>query len=189
MRQLLTILSALVLLAYPFAVYFGIDRYGLSMVGIVLIAALGMRLLSVQRSQLQELKYVAQVSAITGISLVGFGMLFKQHGWLTFYPVIVNLCMLVVFASSLKQPQTIIERLARLQEPDLPPSGVIYTRKVTKVWCLFFIFNGLFALYTCFQPLEFWTLYNGLISYILAGSLFAIEWVIRQFIRKDHHTQ
>lgn len=43
MRQLLTVLSALVLLAYPFAVYFGIDKYGLSMVGILLIAALGAR--------------------------------------------------------------------------------------------------------------------------------------------------
>ncbi|KJY81971.1 DNA gyrase subunit B [Vibrio galatheae] len=189
MRQLLTVLSAVVLFAYPFAVYFGIDKYGLSMVGILLFAAMGVRLLSVQRTQLQELKYVARITAITGMSLVGLGILFKQHGWLTFYPVIVNLCMLVVFASSLKQPQTIIERLARLQEPNLPPSGVNYTRKITVVWCLFFIFNGLAALYTCFQPLKVWTLYNGLISYLLAGSLFAIEWVARQFIRKDHQTK
>lgn len=185
MRQLLTILSAVVLLAYPFAVYFGIEKYGFSLVGILLIAALGVRLLSVRRSQLKELKYVAQISAVTGISLVGLGMLFKQHGWLTFYPVVVNLCMLIVFASSFRQPQTIIERLARLQEPDLPPSGIRYTRKVTAVWCGFFTLNGLFALYTCFHSIELWTLYNGLISYLLAGSLFAIEWVVRQFIRKE----
>jgi uncharacterized membrane protein len=189
MRQLLTVLSALVLLAYPFAVYFGIDKYGLSMVGILLIAALGARLLSVHRTKLKELKYVAQVTAVTGIFLVGLGILFKQHGWLMFYPVVVNLCMLIVFASSLKRPQTIIERLARLQEPELPQSGVDYTRKVTIIWCLFFVLNGLTALYTCFQPIEVWTLYNGLISYILAGSLFAIEWVVRQFIRKDHSSK
>lgn len=189
MRQLLTALSAVVLLAYPFAVYFGIDKFGLSLVGILLIAALGIRLLFAQRTKLKELKYVAQVSAITGISLVGLGIIFRQHGWLTFYPVVVNACMLAVFASSLKQPQTIIERLARLQEPDLPQSGVDYTRKVTITWCLFFVINGLIALYTCFQPLELWTLYNGLISYILAGSLFAIEWIVRQIIRKDHQTK
>ncbi|GAD80392.1 hypothetical protein [Vibrio ezurae] len=185
MRQLLTILSAVVLLAYPFAVYFGIDRFGFSIVGILLILALGVRLLSVQKTKLKELKYVAQISAVTGISLVGLGLIFKQHGWLTFYPVVVNLCMLVVFASSLKQPQTIIERLARLQDPDLPQSGVDYTRKVTQIWCVFFISNGLFALYTCFHSLQLWTLYNGLISYILAGSLFAIEWIVRQFLLKD----
>ncbi|MFM2587768.1 hypothetical protein [Vibrio sp. TBV020] len=186
MRQLLTILSAVVLLAYPFAIYFGIERYGISLVGIILIFALGIRLLSVQRTQLKELKSVAQISAIIGISLVGLSILFKQHGWMTFYPVVVNLCMLIVFASSFKQPQTIIERLARLQEPNLPESGVVYTRKVTAIWCGFFILNGLIALYTCFQSLEIWTLYNGFISYVLAGLLMAVEWVVRQFIRKDH---
>jgi len=76
MRQLLTALSAVVLLAYPFAVYFGIDKFGLSWVGIFLIAALGARLLFVQRSKLKELKQVAQISAITGITLVGLGIVF-----------------------------------------------------------------------------------------------------------------
>lgn len=185
MRQLLTALSAVVLLAYPFAVYFGIDKLGLSLVGILLIAAFVFRVLTAQRSQVKELKQIAQISAITGITLVGLGVLFKQHGWLTFYPVAVNLCMLILFASSLKQPQTVIERLARLQEPELPASGVRYTRKVTQVWCGFFIINGLIALYTCFQPLQVWTLYNGLISYLLAGSLFAVEWIVRQFVRRN----
>ncbi|CAM2926852.1 hypothetical protein [Vibrio rarus] len=185
MRRLLTIASAIVLLAYPFAIYFGIDRFGFSIVGLLLVLALGIRLLSVQRTQLKELKYVAQISAVVGITLVCLGAVFKQHGWLTFYPVVVNICMLAVFASSLRQPQTIVERLARLQEPELPQSGVIYTRKVTIMWCFFFIFNGLFALFTCFYSLKLWTLYNGFISYILAGSLFAGEWAVRQFIRKD----
>lgn len=121
-----------------------------------------------------------------GITLIALSLLFKQHGWMTFYPVVVNVCMLAVFANSFKQKQTIIERLARLQEPDLPPSGVKYTRKVTAIWCVFFILNGSIALYTCFQPLEVWTLYNGFISYVLAGILFFIEWVVRQFVREDH---
>jgi uncharacterized membrane protein len=76
--------------------------------------------------------------------------------------------------------------LARLQEPDLPESGVLYTRKVTLVWCAFFIMNAATALYTCFESIEIWTLYNGLISYLLAGSLFAGEWIVRQFVRKEH---
>ncbi|PMP14040.1 DNA gyrase subunit B [Vibrio breoganii] len=185
MRILLAVLSAVVLLVYPFAVYFGIDRYGLSVVALLIIVALIVRLFTFRENQLKELKYVIQVSAITGIVLAGFGLLFRQYGWLTFYPVIVNLCMLAIFANSLRQPQTIVERLARLQEPALPESGVKYTRKVTIVWCFFFIFNGSIALYTCYQPLEVWTLYNGLISYILAGCLFVTEWITRQLIRKD----
>ncbi len=185
MRQLLTALSAVVLLAYPFAVYFGIDKFGLSLVGIILISALLLRVLTAQRSKVKELKQIAQISAVTGSILVGLGIVFRQHGWLTFYPVVVNMCMLVLFAGSLRQPQTLIERLARLQEPDLPESGVRYTRSVTKIWCVFFALNALIALYTCFQPLEIWTLYNGLISYLLAGSLFVVEWIVRQFVRRN----
>ncbi|WP_104035946.1 septation protein IspZ [Vibrio jasicida] len=186
MRQLLTGLSAIVLFAYPFAVYFGIDRFGLNLVGGLLIAALLLRLLVANKTPLKEFKFLAFTTGIVGIVLVTLGVVFKQHGWLKFYPVMVNVCMLGVFALSLRQPQTIIERLARLQEPDLPESGVLYTRKVTLVWCAFFIMNAATALYTCFESIEVWTLYNGLISYLLAGSLFAGEWIVRQFVRKEH---
>ncbi|EHR6002949.1 hypothetical protein V8038_001175 [Vibrio parahaemolyticus] len=186
MRQLLTGLSAIVLFAYPFAVYFGIDKFGLNLVGGLLIAALLLRLFVANKTPLKEFKFLALTTGAVGILLVTLGMVFKQHGWLKFYPVVVNVCMLCVFAFSLEQPQSIIERLARLQEPELPPSGVAYTRKVTMVWCVFFVLNAAFALYTCFLPVKIWTLYNGLISYLLAGSLFAGEWIVRQFVRKEH---
>jgi len=183
MRAVLAALSALILFAYPLAVYFGINKFGIQSVGIMLVVIFAVRIFSSSQAKIKELKQLAWISGIAGIILLSLGMLFKQHGWLTYYPVVVNLCMLTVFSSSLKQPQTIIERLARLQEPDLPESGVIYTRTVTKVWCVFFIINASIALYTCFQSLEVWTLYNGLISYLLAGSLFAIEWLVRQKVR------
>ncbi len=186
MRQLLTGLSAIVLFAYPFAVYFGIDKFGLNLVGGLLIAALLLRLFVANKTPLKEFKFLALTTGAVGILLVALGIVFKQHGWLKFYPVVVNICMLCVFAFSLKQPQSIIERLARLQEPELPPSGVAYTRKVTMVWCVFFVLNAAFALYTCFLPVKIWTLYNGLISYLLAGSLFTGEWIVRQFVRKEH---
>lgn len=185
MRQLLTALSAIVLLAYPFAVYYGIDKLGLSVIGLLLAVMFALRIITASRTKLKEFKQLAIISGLIGITLIVLGILFRSKGWLLFYPVAVNACMLMVFASSLKQPQTIIERLARLQEPDLPQSGIDYTRKVTQVWCLFFLFNGITALYTCFLPIEIWTLYNGLISYLLIGVLFAAEWLVRQFVRKD----
>ncbi|MEF1310293.1 hypothetical protein QTO01_09315 [Vibrio mytili] len=186
MRQLLTGLSAIVLLAYPFAVYFGIDRFGLNLVGGLLIVALLLRVFVANKTPLKEFKFLAFTSGAVGIFLVTLGLIFKDHGLLTFYPVAVNLCMLCVFSLSLKQPQSLIERLARLQEPELPPSGVSYTRNVTVVWCVFFALNASIALYTCFQPIKVWTLYNGLISYLLVGTLFAAEWIVRQIVRKDH---
>ncbi len=78
-----------------------------------------------------------------------------------------------------------IERFARFHNKNLSSNAVKYTRKVTIIWCIFFVINGLIALYTAFYAsLEIWTLYNGLISYVLMGSLFVIEYIVRYFVIK-----
>lgn len=184
--RLLTILSALALIAYPVAVYYGINRWGITTVGALLAVFFIVRIIAAKQTQLKELKYIGWLSGGVGITLILLGTLFRQQGLLLYYPVIVNILMLGLFSSSLWQQQSLIERLARLQEPDLPASGIRYTRNVTKIWCVFFIINGAIALITCFMPLHIWTLYNGFISYLLAGSLFGIEWLCRQWFRHKH---
>jgi uncharacterized membrane protein len=74
-----------------------------------------------------------------------------------------------------------IERFARLSEPELSPAGVRYTRHVTQVWCAFFVVNGAIAAYTAaFASREAWALYNGLIAYVLMGVLFGGERLVRR---------
>jgi uncharacterized membrane protein len=78
--------------------------------------------------------------------------------------------------------------LARLREPDLPPHAVVYVRRVTQVWCGFFLLNGSVALATALWASErVWALYNGLIAYLLIGTLFAVEWLVRQRVKARAH--
>ncbi|MCM2209714.1 hypothetical protein MYF61_29305, partial [Klebsiella quasipneumoniae] len=85
--------------------------------------------------------------------------------------------MLGVFGWTLRYPPTLVERLARMREPDLPPSGVAYTRRVTQAWCVFFVCNGTIATITAFAANDrVWALYNGAIAYGLIGAMFAGEW-------------
>ncbi|MFC1237666.1 hypothetical protein AACW90_22165 [Vibrio sp. F74] len=184
MMKLLTILSAILLLTYPFAVYFGIDKLGIEAIAVVLILLFLIRILAGSKSKFKELKYLAWITGGIGITLLSLGALLNQQGWLTYYPVVVSTCLLVVFWLSLSQEQSLIERFARLQEPQLDPKAVLYTRNVTKVWCVFFLINGSIALSTCFMPLSYWTLYNGFISYIAMGLLFAIEFIIRKQVQQ-----
>lgn len=101
------------------------------------------------------------------------------------YPVIISLMMLAIFGSSLWSSQSIIERLARLQTPDLPQKGVIYTRKVTQVWCLFFILNAtITATLIWWEQFEYWAIYTGIVSYIFIGLLMGGEWLVRQWVMK-----
>ncbi|MGS0467370.1 hypothetical protein ACU8V3_09575 [Cobetia marina] len=52
--------------------------------------------------------------------LVGISVASEAELGLRAYPVLVNLAMLSVFATSLWRGMPVIERLARLKEPDLP---------------------------------------------------------------------
>jgi uncharacterized membrane protein len=92
--------------------------------------------------------------------------------------------MLSLFGMSLMRGMPMVERLARLTDPELPDIAIRYTRQVTQIWCLFFLFNGLIATgLTLWAPLSWWTLYTGLIAYGLMGILFAGEWLVRQRVR------
>jgi uncharacterized membrane protein len=110
--------------------------------------------------------------------------LFDSPLLLRWYPVLISGFMLALFGLSLKYGPPVVERLARLSEPELPAHAIRYTRQVTIAWCVFFLCNGLLAAaLTLWAPLSWWMLYNGLISYGLMGLLFAIEWLLRQRVR------
>ncbi|WP_148301868.1 hypothetical protein [Sneathiella glossodoripedis] len=100
------------------------------------------------------------------------------------YPVAISYTFAAVFLWSVLFPPTIVEMIARLKEPDLGQSGILYTRNVTILWIVFFLFNGSVAYWTvCFGSLEQWTLYNGLISYCFIGLLFSMEMIVRRFMK------
>ena len=95
------------------------------------------------------------------------------------------LLMLALFGGSLCAKQSLIERLARLQTPELPPEGVRYTRRVTQIWCVFFVLNGsMAAALVLMRQYDWWALYTGIVSYVLMGLLLGGEWVYRKIVLK-----
>ena len=98
---------------------------------------------------------------------------------------LVSLALLCLFGWSLTRPMSLVERLARLQDPALPPVAIGYTRRVTQVWCGFFVINGALAAFTIWHgDLALWSLYNGLISYALMGGLMGAEYLVRRRLLK-----
>jgi uncharacterized membrane protein len=167
----------LLTLAYPFVVWFGIGRWDLRwLAGALLLIAVARALGTRDRRW--------WIAAAGTASLVVASVLADDALPLKLYPVLVNAVLLGVFGLSLRFPPSLIERLARLHEPDLPPSGVAYTRTVTKVWCAFFVGNGTLALASALWASDkAWALYNGLVAYLLMGALFAGEWLVRGRVR------
>ncbi len=168
------ILPALISVAYPFVVLFGLMYCGFGFL------CVGLLVLSAVHCGLQRSKTSFALFAATVI-LVAIAWTQKDLFALKLYPVIVNAVMLVIFASSLGANQTIIERIARLKDPELPPQAIAYTRRLTMIWCIFFIINGSVAFCTAAVASdEIWALYNGFIAYILIGALLIGEWLFRK---------
>jgi len=173
------------LILYPVFVYLGLSYSKVSAVAILLIV-LSVGRLFIRRRGLDTLGPATIWISAGGILMAGAGLLRGSVEAMLFYPTLVNLVLLIVFVHSLFYPPAVITRLARIRVPELPPAGVRYTRKVTMVWSVFFLLNGSASIYTAiYTSAEIWTLYNGLIAYLLIGALFAGEWLVRARVMKE----
>lgn len=183
-RAKVPLISGALFLLYPVAVFIGLRYLDPRWLALLLIIAAGWRLIRAGGlgTGFGPAPLMAAAVCATVITLVTG----SSHG-LLLYPVLVNGVLLVLFATSLARPPSVIETLARLREPDLPPQAVRYTRQVTQVWTLFFAVNGTIALITVFLDRQWWVLYNGLIAYLLMGALMGSEWLIRRRVRGSIH--
>lgn len=175
-----TVLVAVVTAAYPLLVYLGLGRFEPRWLALLLAALAVLRAIG-NRDRFWWW------AAGAGLVLAGVSAFANQALPLKLYPVLVNGLLLLVFGASLLHPPSMIERLARLREPELDTHGVAYTRGVTQVWCGFFALNGGIALATTLWASDAtWALYNGLIAYLLIGALMGGEWLVRRRVRAAH---
>lgn len=166
---------------YPFLAVAAVHLLGAYPALILLIVLVLLRVMvPALRSMSADLLRIA-VPVVIAVAAVG---LVDADLGVRIYPVAMNLAMLYAFASTLWHPPSMVERFARLVEPDLDAEGVRYTRRVTIVWSGFFVANGGLALWTALAGSWWaWTIYNGAIAYLLAGLLFAGEYLVRQRVR------
>ncbi len=121
---------------------------------------------------------------------------FNKKIFLKLYSVVISATMLFVFGSSLFFKPNIIFRFACLGDKSIKGSSFesqvnAYCKKVTVVWCVFFILNGSVSAFTALYDFgndalndKIWSVYNGGISYVLMGLLFAVEFVVRKMVDK-----
>ena len=176
------VILGLVIILYPIVVYLGLRSVEPRIVAFLLLLLGGFRLILGKVDRRTSMYWAFALLLATGLTFVTG----SQYGLLA-YPLLVNVAFLSLFVVSLFNPPSAIEKIARLREPELPPKAIEYTRKVTMVWCGFFIVNGTISFFTIFASKDVWVLYNGLISYILMGLLFSGEyWVRRKQMRLNH---
>jgi uncharacterized membrane protein len=178
----MTVLTAAITLLYPLAIWFGHGQVEPRwLAGLLLLAA-------ATRLPALKLSGVARWSVAGALVLVACAIWSNLLLPLKLYPVLVNLALLAGFGYSLKTPMSAVERMARLRGADFPPVAQAYMRTVTQVWCGFFVVNGAIALGTALWASEaVWSLYTGVISYVLMAVLFGVEYLVRLRFKRLHH--
>ena len=168
-------------LGYPVAIYCALLWFEPRSVAAALVVFLILRHRSYAQRFLHELSWVSRAILGALILLCLSALVANDETLLRLYPAALSAAFLLVFGLSLLRPPTVVERLARLRNPELPAAGVRYTRQVTQVWCAFFVVNGLIAVWTAVgASREVWAVYNGFIAYVAMGVLFAGEWLLRK---------
>jgi uncharacterized membrane protein len=177
--RLLSSLAGIVSLLYPILVLLGL-RYVPP--GAIVIVFAGIVALRVGLGHRGPVELVLALAVCTALAL----LFLDARLAVLIHPVLVNLGFAVVFAQTLWSPPPMVERIARLTDADLPREAAPYLRRVTIAWLCFFIVNGAVASWTvAFGTIEQWTLYNGVVAYLLIGAMFLGEILVRpRFIRR-----
>lgn len=186
--QILRALAALVLLAYPGLVYFGMSSGSPRQVSIVLLLVLAPAIFfRLNKNSNQGVRILA-VAPLSIIAILSLTALVGEQGYILITPVATNSMLLIAFGSTLRRSKPnarimpMIERFARMQESELSDDQQAWCRMWTWIWCIFFVINGTTAmLLATWGTIKWWALYNGLLCYGLIGLLFAAEWLLRRY--------
>lgn len=171
-------------LAYPFLAYAALRHFSAGLLVLVLAVFIVLRLGLAALGKSPAIGAAERwLIAFAGGGALLWALISPVAG-LKAYPIFVSAGFAIVFGHSLLFPPTIVERFARLRPIEITPAALVYFRRVTLAWLAFFIANGgVSALTALSGDLELWTLYNGFVSYLLIGAMFAGEFVIRRRVQ------
>lgn len=177
-----SIVFGVALVGYPIAAYFAFTHLSPRVASAVLLAvfipAAVSRLSARSRAALAPLAMLPLLTVGLLLASAASG----SAGLALLVPVLINATLLLAFGATLVRGPPMLERFARLQVDDLEPAELRWCKGWTWGWSAFFGFNGGTALVLALRPtMEAWTTYNGLVAYILMGTMFGVEYSIRKY--------
>jgi uncharacterized membrane protein len=178
----MAVLRILLGIAYPALIYLAVSVAQPRIVALVALLFIVARLAFT--SPEKRVGYVRALSlpVLAVASMLAAAAVWNSPTSLLLTPALVSFSLLAVFSRSLATGQPMVEKFARLQIGDPTDAEIRYCRRVTIVWCVFFLVNGLAAAWLAVAgDLEIWALYTGFLAYLLIGILFASEFTYRHW--------
>ena len=178
MKALLWAAISLAMILYPLGVYFGLQHWGPGSLALALATLVFARAVYFWRE-------LTLKSCLFPAALIAFCLLvtfYDSLSLLKYYPVLMSCAVAGAFLASLSGEEPLLEKAARLSGKTITPRAKGYLRKLTIIWSVVILVNATVAAYSaCCGSMDFWGLYNGVVSYAIFGLLFVGEWFYRQY--------
>ncbi len=187
MKILVSILTAVLLVLYPLAIWAGLTYLSARSVGLWVLALLvPMAAYRFRHAKREDLWAVLRVPLVVA-AVVGLGAALDDERFVLATPVVINVGLLLTFLASLRGTP-MIERFARMQQPDgLSAPQVAHCRQVTWAWVVFFGLNATVAAALALAgDVGAWAAYNGGVAYGLMGAMFAAEYLLRKYRFREY---
>lgn len=186
MKTVLGAISALFIVASPWVLYWTLSQQRIDVAALTLIGWVIVRAIPIVLSARREQRRAAlQLPAIALVFAV-LGWISDDGTWLLVLPSATQGAFGLTLLRSLSGVP-LIEHFARMVKPELSPAELAHCRAWTRIWGLYLL--ALAAIGLClarWAPLGVWTVYVGVVSYVLVGVLFAVEYVIRKIRFRDY---
>jgi uncharacterized membrane protein len=179
--QPVRILFLFSLALYPPLVFFGLRHLPPGAIGVLLVVLLAFRFGVLS----PEEKPVLVPMLLIFLAYAALAVATGSESLLLGYPALVNFSLAVIFTNSLRHPEPLLLRLVKARKVRISSYAPRYLFWLTAIWAVFFVINGSIAVWTTMRPIEIWTLYNGLIAYLAAGTVMVGEYLFRIYYKKS----
>jgi len=183
----LALLDALLMLAYPVAVFYSLGHFSARAIGLVALALVIPGVLVRARRAPREHVVATLRVPLSILTLLLLGAWLDDARFVLALPVLINLVLLAQFGASLRGEVSMVERFARMQKDELSSAEVVHCRQTTLAWCALFVLNGGVSLALALIGwTRAWALWTGGVAYALMAALFAGEYVLRKWRFREY---
>jgi uncharacterized membrane protein len=185
-KAVLGVISTLFILASPWVLYWTLSRERVGLAAFTLIGWVIVRTIPIFLSAKKEQRAAALQLPAIALVFALLGWLLNNGTFLLVLPSATQGTFGLMFLSSLKGTP-LIEHFARMVKPDLSLPEQAHCRSWTRIWGIYLLVLAALGLVLArWASLEVWTGYVGVVSYVLVGVLFAVEYVVRKIQFRDY---
>jgi uncharacterized membrane protein len=186
MKTVLGAISALFLIASPWVLYWTLSLHQVGIAAALLIGWVIVRTIPILIAARREQRIAALQLPAIALGFAGIGWISDNGTWLLVLPSATQAAFGLAFLRSLSGTP-LIEHFARMVKPELRAAELAHCRSWTGIWGIYLLVLAAIGLALArWATLAVWTVYVGVVAYVLVALLFAVEYVIRKIRFRDY---